>query len=75
MLNEPHLLTRLRQGQYMKTTGCLFVLLFIFSVIPASLQETVAPDISGISIQGSDISLGAFKDQKNVLVVFYRMHA
>jgi peroxiredoxin len=41
----------------------------------ASSQATIAPDISGISIQGSDISLSKFKDEKNVLIVFYRMQA
>jgi peroxiredoxin len=40
----------------------------------ASSQNASAPNITGTSIQGSAIDLASFKGQKNVLVVFYRMH-
>lgn len=40
----------------------------------ASAQNLPAPNITGTSIQGARIDLSSFKGQKNVLVVFYRMH-
>ena len=42
--------------------------------LPASSQEVVAPSITGTSVQGNEVDLNDFKGDKNVLVVFYRMH-
>ncbi len=49
----------------------VFILLTAFS---ASSQETSAPNISGTSVQGSEVDLNEFNGEKNVLVVFYRTH-
>lgn len=40
----------------------------------ASAQNAPAPNITGTSIQGAAVNLAGFQGQKNVLVVFYRMH-
>jgi hypothetical protein len=37
--------------------------------------QTVVPNISGFSIQGSTVSLSSFKGKRPVLVVFYRTEA
>ena len=41
----------------------------------AAAQEVPAPNIFGASIQGDAVNLADFEGDKNVLVVFYRMHA
>ncbi len=59
----------------MKLTTYLAVPVFIlFTALSASSQETSAPNISGTSVQGSQVDLNEFNGAKNVLVVFYRMH-
>ncbi len=59
----------------MKLTRYFAVPLFLlFTASSASSQETPAPNISGTSVQGTEIDLSEFKGDKNVLVVFYRMH-
>ena len=59
----------------MKLTKHFVVFLFLLvTASSASSQETPAPNISGTSVQGTEIDLGEFKGEKNVLVVFYRMH-
>ena len=59
----------------MKLTTYLAVPVFIlFTAVSASSQETSAPSISGTSVQGGRVDLNEFNGEKNVLVVFYRMH-
>ena len=59
----------------MKLTTYLAVPVFILcTAFSASSQGTSAPNVSGTSVQGSDVDLNEFNGQKNVLVVFYRMH-
>ena len=59
----------------MKLTTHLAVPVFIlFTALSASSQETSAPNISGTAVQGSQVDLNEFNGEKNVLVVFYRMH-
>ena len=48
--------------------------LFLVTALPATAQEVLAPNISGTSTRGRQINLSDFRDDKNVLVVFYRMH-
>ncbi len=52
----------------------IFLLFILITALPASSQEVVAPNITGTSVQGSEVDLNDFKGDKNVLVVFYRMH-
>lgn len=52
----------------------IFLLFILVTAVPASSQEAVAPSITGTSVQGSEVDLSDFKGDKNVLVVFYRMH-
>jgi len=52
----------------------IFLLFILITALPASPQEVVAPSITGTSVQGSEVDLNDFKGDKNVLVVFYRMH-
>ncbi len=60
----------------MKTAKWLMVLLvLVLAPLPASSQQMPAPDITGTSVQGTAVDLGAFKGDKNVVVVFYRMHS
>jgi hypothetical protein len=40
----------------------------------AVAQDVPAPNISGMAVQGMTVNLNYFRDDKNVLVVFYRMH-
>ena len=42
--------------------------------IPAAAQDREAPNISGMAVQGVTVNLEYFEGDKNVLVVFYRMH-
>ncbi len=59
----------------MKLTPYLAVPAFLlFTALSASSQENLAPNVSGTSVQGSEVDLNEFKGEKNVLVVFYRMH-
>ena len=59
----------------MKLTRYFAVPVFLlFTASSGSSQETPAPNISGTSVQGSEVNLSEFKGDKNVLVVFYRMH-
>ena len=59
----------------MKLTRCLAVPIYLLlTEFSASRQEVLAPNISGTSVQGSEVDLNDFKGNKNVLVVFYRMH-
>ena len=51
---------------------CAFTATVTF--LSASSQEMPAPNISGMSVQGGEVSLSEFKGDKNILVVFYRMH-
>ena len=46
----------------------------LFTAFSASSQETSAPNVSGTSVQGSEVDLNEFNGEKNVLLVFYRMH-
>ena len=46
----------------------------LMTALSASSQDAPAPNISGTSVQGREVDLDEFKDEKNVLVVFYRMH-
>jgi peroxiredoxin len=48
--------------------------ILLFTALSASSQENPAPNISGTSVQGTEVDLNEFKGEKNVLVVFYRMH-
>ena len=48
--------------------------LLLFTALPATAQEVLAPNISGTSVRGRDVNLNALRDDKSVLVVFYRMH-
>ncbi len=50
------------------------VLLALQVVVPVGAQERVAPNIIGMAVQGTSVNLEHFKGEKNVLVVFYRMH-
>ncbi len=47
----------------------------IAALLLAFQVQTIAPNISGFSIQGTTVSLNSFKGKKNVLVVFYRTQA
>jgi hypothetical protein len=59
----------------MKMTKFVFAaILFAVMVMPASAQDFPAPNISGMAVQGVTVNLNYFRDDKNVLVVFYRMH-
>ena len=48
--------------------------ILLFTALSASSQENPAPNISGTSVRGTEVDLNEFKGEKNVLVVFYRMH-
>jgi len=50
------------------------ILTLLLAFQGAALQS-VAPNISGFSIQGSTVNLSSFKGKKPVLVVFYRTQA
>jgi peroxiredoxin len=59
----------------MKMTKFVFAaILFAVMVMPASAQDFPAPNISGMAVQGVTVNLNYFRGDKNVLVVFYRMH-
>ena len=59
----------------MKLTRHLAVpICLLLTELSASRQEVLAQNISGTSVQSSEVDLNDFKGNKNVLVVFYRMH-
>jgi hypothetical protein len=64
----------LKGGRNMKLTHLVLSVFIVFMASSASAQETAAPNISSTSVQGSRVDLNEFKGEKNVLVVFYRMH-
>ena len=47
----------------------------VLALLLALQAPTVAPKITGFSIQGTTVNLDYYKGQKNVLVVFYRTQA
>jgi len=48
--------------------------MLVLTLIPAVAQDIPAPNISGMAAQGVSVNLNFFRGDKNVLVVFYRMH-
>ena len=50
--------------------ACLLVLI----AVPVTAQDREAPNITGMAVQGMSVNLEYFEGDKNVLVVFYRMH-
>jgi len=53
-----------------------FVLALLLMVQAQGLApNSLAPNITGFSIQGTTVNLGSFKGKKPVLVVFYRTQA
>jgi len=52
----------------------LFTLLVLLATLTGRAQDRIAPDITGMAVQGKTVNLEYFKGKKNVLVVFYRMH-
>jgi len=49
-------------------------IMFVLMALPGVAQDIAAPNISGMSVQGMTVNLNYFRGDKNVLVVFYRMH-
>jgi hypothetical protein len=47
----------------------------IISLLLILQTPAIAPNITGFSVQGTTVSLNAFKGKKPVLVVFYRTQA
>ncbi len=47
----------------------------LVTLLLALQVQTVAPKITGFSIQGTTVNLDYYKAKKNVLVVFYRTQA
>ena len=59
----------------MKTTRLLTAAaLFLLMAVPIAAQDVPAPNISGMAVQGMTVNLNYFRGDKNVLIVFYRMH-
>jgi hypothetical protein len=56
------------------TRYLLIACLLVMVAIPAVAQDREAPNISGMAVQGVSVNLERFEGDKNVLVVFYRMH-
>ena len=52
----------------------LAVTVLVLMALPALAQDVPAPNISGMAVQGMTVNLNNFRGDKNVLVVFYRMH-
>ena len=52
----------------------LLALLALSATLTGRPQDRIAPDISGMAVQGKSVNLEHFKGRKNVLLVFYRMH-
>ena len=59
---------------YMQRRAYVAVPLFLLSTAFAAWSQEIAPNVSGTSVQGSAVDLNEFKGEKNVLLVFYRMH-
>ena len=58
-----------------KMTRYLIIFCLLLAVVvPAVAQDREAPNISGMAVQGVTVNLEYFEGEKNVLVVFYRMH-
>lgn len=58
-----------------KMTRYLIVFCLLVAVaFPVVAQDREAPNISGMAVQGVSVNLDYFEGDKNVLVVFYRMH-
>ena len=58
----------------MRTSSLLVVLIGLLAVLPASAQLRDAPNITGMAVQGVTVDLERFEGDRNVVVVFYRMH-
>ncbi len=59
----------------MKRVASMAVLAFLaFTALAAASQDAPAPNVTGKSVQGGQVDVSAFKGEKNVLLVFYRMH-
>jgi hypothetical protein len=59
----------------MRKTTMLGVAAFLLLAGGQALaQDVPAPNISGMAVQGMTVNLNYFQEDKNVLVVFYRMH-
>ena len=56
------------------TRYLLICCLLVLVAMPAAAQEREAPNITGMAVQGVSVNLERFEGDKNVLVVFYRMH-
>ncbi len=52
----------------------MVLVLALAAALPAAAQEREAPGITGMAVQGTSVNLEYFKGEKNVLVIFYRMH-
>ncbi len=52
----------------------MVLVLTLAGLLPAAAQEREAPGITGMAVQGTSVNLEYFKGEKNVLVIFYRMH-
>ena len=52
----------------------LAVTVLVLMALPVVAQDVPAPNISGMAVQGMTVNLNNFRGDKNVLVVFYRMH-
>ena len=59
----------------MKRTALAVGAFLLAAALPALSQETRGPNISGKSVQASRVDLDALRGEKNVLLVFYRMHS
>lgn len=59
----------------MRKIAALGLLAFLLTAGGTAVaQDVPAPNISGMAVQGMTVNLNYFRDDKNVLVVFYRMH-
>ena len=62
----------------MKKTG-LILFIFAFLVYCPSVGQSLevgdnAPDFSLVDVSGKEITLGEFKENKNVVLIFYSEH-
>ena len=48
--------------------------LLVLVAIPTVAQDREAPNITGMAVQGVSVNLEYFEGDKNVLIIFYRMH-
>ncbi len=56
------------------TKYALAAVVLTLMAIPVMAQDFPAPNISGMSVQGMTVNLNYFRGDKNVLIIFYRMH-